>query len=140
MTVYLDTSVVVALLTHEARSPETRSLVGGWAGQFATSNWVRAEFSAALSMKFRTRQMTGDERAVSEGEFLRLLRESLTRVTVRNRHFLEAAALAARSSSGLRAGDALHLAIAADQEATVWTLDKAMAKAGTELHLPVELI
>ena len=140
MTIYFDTSVLVALLTREARSPDVRARVNGPAEQFATSNWVRAEFSAALSMKFRTRQITGDERTISEREFRRLLRESLVRITVRNRHFLDAAALAARSSSGLRAGDALHLAIAADQDATVWTLDKAMAKAAKELNLPAELI
>lgn len=140
MTIYFDTSVLVALLTHEARSAEVRSLISDRSEPFATSNWVLAEFSAALSMKLRGRSITEDERTTSEREFRKLLRESLIKIIVRNRHFLEAAALAGRSSSGLRAGDALHLAIAADHGAIVCTLDKAMARAGKDLDLPVELI
>ncbi len=34
---------------------------------------------------------------------------------------------------GLRAGDALHLAVAAEHGATLWTLDVRMAEAGPVL-------
>ena len=45
-----------------------------------------------------------------------------------------------RSAKPLRASDALHLAIAADAGAQLWTLDKPMAEAGQALALDVRLL
>ena len=44
----------------------------------------------------------------------------------------------AQPDTGLRAGDALHLAIAANNAASeIHTLDKTMLKAGMQLGLPI---
>nr|QQZ51955.1 PIN domain-containing protein [Phenylobacterium glaciei] len=55
-------------------------------------------------------------------------------------HFKTAARFADQYALGLRAGDALHLAIAVDQGATLCTLDRRLAEAGQALGLKVELL
>jgi len=54
--------------------------------------------------------------------------------------FRTAAHYADRSDLGLRAGDALHLAIAADNGATIVTLDHRLAEAAGELAVPAQLL
>ena len=52
--------------------------------------------------------------------------------------FTAAVALLAKPDTGLRAGGALHLAIARNHRAkTVYTLDRGLLKAGKRLKLPV---
>lgn len=59
---------------------------------------------------------------------------------VESSHFRAAAALAQHHKSGLRSGDALHLAIAADHGATLHTLDRRLAQAGPLLGVPTHLL
>ncbi len=55
LTVYVDTSVLVAALTHESRTGEMQEwLAAQPVGGLAISDWVMTEFSAALSVKLRT--------------------------------------------------------------------------------------
>lgn len=54
--------------------------------------------------------------------------------------FREAARLADRSESGLRAGDALHLAITAGEGLVLATLDRKLAEAGRMLGIPTALV
>ena len=51
-----------------------------------------------------------------------------------------AANFARRSQPVLRAGDALHVAIAAEAGATICTTDKRLASAATEVGVTVEFI
>lgn len=90
-------------------------------------------------MKLQNRSLTPQEKAASLGEFERLRHDSFTWLDIAERHFISAAELAQRST-GLRAGDALHLAVAVDHGASVCTLDKGMAKAAAELEIPCHLV
>ncbi|MDE2464494.1 MAG: PIN domain-containing protein, partial [Alphaproteobacteria bacterium] len=51
-----------------------------------------------------------------------------------------AARLADQHALGLRAGDALHLAICADHGATLCTLDRRLGEAGPALGVKAELL
>ena len=51
-----------------------------------------------------------------------------------------AARMTDQHALGLRAGDALHLAIAADHGATVQTLDRRIAEAAPTLGIPARLV
>ena len=79
MTLYLDTSLLVAALTNET---ETRRMQA-WLGEqepsgLAISDWVITEFSAALSMKLRSGQIEAIHRAGALAMFTRLSVDSLT--------------------------------------------------------------
>jgi predicted nucleic acid-binding protein len=54
--------------------------------------------------------------------------------------FLAAARFVDQHALGLRAGDALHLAIASEHGATVFTLDQRLAEAGPAFGIPAQLL
>lgn len=130
MTLYLDTSLLVAALTRE---PKTVPVVEWMALQepeeLAVSEWVVTEFSAALSIKLRTRQIKSSERADALAAFARLLAETLSVLTISGFHFQLGARLADQDALALRGGDALHLALCVDRGATLCTLDARLATA-----------
>jgi predicted nucleic acid-binding protein len=72
--------------------------------------------------------------------FNKLVAESFTMLGVTGGQFRAAARFANQHGLGLRAGDALHLAIASDHGATVHTLDQRLAEAGPALGVPAQLL
>ena len=97
------------------------------------SFWVITEFSAALSVKVRTGVIDAVARSRLLGKFATYRSEVWTTVAVSGHHFFDAAALADRPGIALRASDALHLAIAADSQADLWTLDSRFSEAAKAL-------
>jgi predicted nucleic acid-binding protein len=138
---YLDTSVLVAALTREA---ETRRMQAWLSNQdpdtLVISDWVATEFSAALSIKLRTGQMEIGHRASALSVFTRLASESFGILPVSSGHFRTAARFADQHALGIRAGDALHLALAADRGAMVCTLDRRLAEAGPALGVSTSVL
>jgi predicted nucleic acid-binding protein len=64
LTLYLDTSLLVAALTVEANSSGVQTWLSQQApGDLVISDWVEAEFSAALSIKLRTGQLAVEHRS-----------------------------------------------------------------------------
>jgi uncharacterized protein len=55
-------------------------------------------------------------------------------------HFRTAAKFVDQHTLGLRAGDALHLAVASEHGATVHTLDQRLADAGPALGVPTQMV
>ena len=104
------------------------------------SEWVVTEFSSALSIKLRTGQFLAGDRAKAAGLFARLKAESLTVVPITREHFLAAALLVDQYDIGLRAGDALHVAIAAALGATICTLDKRLSDAAVAVGVNAFLV
>ena len=141
MTLYLDTSLLVAALTHEPETARMQKwLAAQRAGDLAISEWVATEFSAALSMKVRSRSIEALHRAAANAALMRLIEESFEMLAITTEQFRNAARYSEKSSVGLRAGDALHLAVAADNGATIVTLDRRLAEAATEFAVPVQLL
>ena len=138
---YLDTSLLVAVLTNEAETERMQSWLGQQAeDDLAISDWVATEFSSALSMKLRAGHIEPTHRADALAMFTRLTTDNFLVVPVSRLQFRTAARFADQHTLGLRAGDALHLAVCADHGATLCTLDRRLSDAGSVLGIKTMLL
>ncbi len=92
MSVYIDTSVLVAALTNERETSRMQEWLGAQVPEkLFISDWVVTEFSSALSIKLRTGQITVTDRANSLAMFTRLCAESIGVLPVTSQNFRAAA-------------------------------------------------
>jgi predicted nucleic acid-binding protein len=139
---YLDTSVLVSALTaNEIASERVRAWFDGQdGGDLVISGWVVAEFSAALSIKLRTGALIETQRAQALAIFGAMVERSLRVLPIEGAHFRVAARICDQYASGLKAGDALHLAMAFERGATLYSLDRRQVEAAASLGIMAELI
>ncbi len=93
-----------------------------------------------MAIKLRAGEISLEQRAAVLALFNTLVPESFTVLAVTGGQFRAAARFADQPAPGLRAGEALHLAIASEHGATVHTLDKRLAEAGPALGVPARLL
>lgn len=138
---YLDTSVIVALVTTEPHSDRAdRWLKRQPDDHRAVSHWVTTELATALAAKVRLKAISENRRRAALNGYREMLRDSLILLDVTRRDFERAAELAELGVAALRGGDALHLAISDLNQATLCTLDKRLDQAGAKIGLPAELL
>jgi predicted nucleic acid-binding protein len=136
--IYCDTSVLVAALAREADTPRAQTWLDARNdGELCISGWVVTEFSGATGMKVRTGELTVAKRAEIQTSWRELVETSVTVVDVPPEAFDLAARFCDRHETGLRSGDALHLAVASLGAHTIATLDRAMAKAAIAVGVMV---
>jgi uncharacterized protein len=135
--IYLDTSVLVSSLTTEKATPKVQAwLQSKRSEHLSISPWVITEFHSALAMKLRLKIINAEEKTRIVHEFEYLKRQQLHSYEVQNAHFFVAARYATQHHLALRSGDALHLAIASDNAATLCTLDQTLFDACKALGIP----
>lgn len=138
---YLDTSLVVALITAEPQTEQAQDwLRAQAAGDPTVSDWVTTEVASALSLKERAGALSAADRTRADETYRKLQQDVLEIVHVRPSAFTQAAAFACRAALSLRSGDALHLAIAAENRAQLCTRDLTQAQAGRRLGLDVLIL
>jgi predicted nucleic acid-binding protein len=138
---YPDTSLIVAALCKEAMSARAQDwLADQDASRLVISDWPITEMASALTIKVRLRGIGVAGRAAVLAVFNGLVAESFTLLPVSSGQFWTAARFVYQCRLGLRAGDALHLAVAAEHGATVWTLDQMMVEAGLVVGVPARLL
>ena len=141
MSLYLDSSLLVSLVVREPFSDEVATWMKAQAGaEFAISAWTTTEISSALSIKLRTTELSRSQRDAALGRFRAISAEAFINYAVLDRHFAEASRFCEAHELGLRASDALHLAIAVENGATVCTLDVKMEEAGYKLGIETVLV
>lgn len=139
--IYVDTSVLVALHVREANSEGAlRWFEGHRDAELVFSDWSRLEFASALSRKMRTGRMTEAERRRAESAFAETVEQTLRSVPIEMAHFANAEWMASHHRTGLRAGDALHLAIAQANAASMATSDVTLSEAAAFFRVDVSLI
>jgi uncharacterized protein len=101
------------------------------------SDWSLTEYSSALSQKRRSGYLDAPSHSQALSEFRIASERSFHVLPVTHDDFVKAAIFANRHASGLRAGDALHLAIAYGASLPLVTFDKRLASAARDIGLQV---
>ena len=126
---YLDTSVVVALLSVEPKTPDVTAWYASLQDTPICADWLLTEFSSAISIKLRTGQLSETHAKRVHKEFDSFAAGGLRLVPVTRASFRQAAEMVKQHQFSLRAGDALHLAVALEMGAShMATLDETLAK------------
>lgn len=135
---YFDTSFLVPLILPEAASePVAAFFEGVPAEDLAISHWTRVEFASLLAREVRTGNLDVAAARKAGARFETMVEESFVTLLPNRDDFDRATEWLGRFETGLRAGDALHLAIAGNRQAeVVYSLDKVMITAGKALGVP----
>lgn len=138
---YLDTSLVVAGMIGESKTTVVQQWLKAQSAEgLHISDLVVTEYSAALSIKLREKKIDVAQRGGALAQFALSCSSLFTILTLQPFHFRTAARFADQYALGLRAADALHLAVAAEQGATLFTLDKRLSQAGPALGVRTQLL
>lgn len=135
---YLDTSFLVPYFVSEESSEKVeRFLLGIKGAELAVSTWTATEFVSALGLKVRTKQLDKPSAAAALAAFREVGEVHFNWLAVSPADFKSAATYLERWELGLRAGDALHLAVAKSNGVKkLLTFDDRMLKAAKALHIP----
>lgn len=139
--IYVDTSAIVALIANEPGSAGVAAWYAASRSELVSAAWCVTEFGSALGMKQRTDQLDTEQARAAWQRFERLTANDLRLLPVEPLDFHRAAMLALVAASGIRAGDALHLACAERAGAkSLATLDRVMARNAQRVGLAPVLL
>jgi predicted nucleic acid-binding protein len=138
--IYVDTSVLVPMFTKEPESERVMRWYASCTDEIASAVWCVTEFASALGIKQRTGQIDAASAQAAWHQFERFCANDLQLMPVEYAAFNRAAAMTLDASSGLRAGDSLHLAAALEINAkSMATLDGVLAKNANRRNLMLVL-
>ena len=140
--IYVDTSVLVALVVHEPGSAAVAAWYEAARSELVSATWCVTEFASALGLKQRRAQLDADQALEAWERFQRLVAHDLRLLPVEMVDFHRAALLTLEGASSIRAADSLHLACAERVGArSLATLDRVMARNAARVKLrPLTLI
>jgi predicted nucleic acid-binding protein len=136
---YFDTSFLAPLILQEATSAKIERFVAGLPpGTLAISQLARVEFSSLLAREVRMGGLDAEAAREADAEFEAVARESFIVLLPSADDFDLAKEYLGNHRTGLRAGDALHLAVAKNHNGqAIYSLDRTLLRAGRILGLPV---
>lgn len=133
---YFDTSFLLPYFTTEASSTAVEAFFARHDFEsFTISQWTTTEFHSAISFKIRSGQVAAAMQDAILDRFAIARADSFLVVQPTAADFELASSLVRDWKSGLRSGDALHLAIARNRDSTLVTLDKTLLKAARSLKI-----
>ncbi len=137
---YVDTSVIVAMLTHEPKSLACIDWFKNQKQPPQSSDWLITEINSAISLKLRTEQLQAEQASAILQTFETLINGGIKLLPI-NREIYSQAGELIRSHSNLRAGDALHLSVALGAGISEFvTLDKNQAKTALAMGFSCEVM
>ncbi len=136
MSLYLDASVLVALLIHDSLTEPAEALLRSDPQPLILSDFAAAEFASAVARRVRTKDLTATEARVAFTTLDLWGARATRRVETIGADVAAAAAFLRRLDLSLRTPDALNIAIAQRLDATMVTFDRKMAAAARQLGLP----
>jgi hypothetical protein len=136
---YLDTSYIAPIFLKEPTTDAVQSHLGSLPfAELAISHWTRVEFASLLGIRVRAGTLDLANARDAERSFELAAARTFTVFVPTVDDFNLAKTYLNRHDTGLRGGDALHLAIANNHSVeAIFSLDKTMIKAGKLLGLPV---
>jgi len=135
--VYLDASVLVALMTNDALSDRADTLLRSRRPELLISDFAAAEFASALARSVRTRTLPADEARIAFSTFDAWSARVAQRIATTSADVRAAEAFLRRLDLTLRTPDALNIAIAQRASAVLATFDAAMANCARALQTEV---
>lgn len=138
---YVDTSVVVALLTDEPKTQSCKNWFSALTQTPISGDWLAIEFYSAIALKQRVGQLQAKDVKATLRQFDHLTDNGgIKLVPVSRENFREAGKLT-HQYANTRAGDALHLSVALNCELKKFvTLDKVQAACAKQLGFDVVMI
>ena len=138
MSTYPDASVLLPTLIAEPTTEAVYDCLGADGRELLISDFAAAEVASALSRLVRMALLTDADASARLADFdaWRAAMSSPVDIAVSDTRL--AYIFVRRFDLGLRAPDALHLAIARRLDATLVTLDRRLATAARELGITVE--
>ncbi|HYC69081.1 type II toxin-antitoxin system VapC family toxin [Brevundimonas sp.] len=136
MILYLDASAVVAVVAREPTSSAVDHLVRSGDYRVVVSDFAIAEISAAIARIGRVRRLRIEDIENRFAELDGWLSSFVGSVGITSADIAAANDLVRIHDLKLRAPDAIHLAAAQRQGATLATLDNNMARAAATLDVP----
>lgn len=126
--VYVDASAWISLFTNEEAAPSLEDWLANEDGHLISTPWTLVEVASGFSIKVRRKELSADHAIVLFERFEQLIDDEVKVVAVAAGDYDHAMKLCQNAGSGLRAGDALHLASAARLGVShLLTLDRVMA-------------
>jgi uncharacterized protein len=136
---YFDTSFLAPLFREESVSSRVGQFIAGLpTGELAISRWTEVEFASLLARDVRIGAIEGDRAREADALFENVILHSFIVLLPSADDYRLARRYLLTFETGLRAGNALHLAIAGNHRAeAIYSLDDRMMRAGKILGLPV---
>ncbi len=138
--IYLDTSFLAPFYLQEATSISVETILLSLpTPQIAISDWTIVEFASLLSRRVRMNELTPELMAAVMQSFQNDATCSYTIFTVTTADFVLATEFIRQWETGLRAGDALHLAIARNRKIeNLLSLDRGLIDAAQRFGIPAD--
>jgi len=137
VSVYLDASVLVALLTVDALTARADAFLRANAPIMIVSDFAAAEFASAVGRRVRIGDITADEARSGFSAFDAWTAQATLREETVAADIRAAGAFLRRVDLTLRTGDAVNIAIAQRMRALLVTFDQKMAATAQVLGVPV---
>ena len=138
---YVDTSVIVSLLTDEPKTQACKDWFSGLRQAPMSGDWLVTEFYSAIALKQRTGQLREKDVKATMHQFENLTNNGGIKLMLIARETFAKAGKLTQQYANTRAGDALHLSVAMQCEAKAFvTLDIAQAASAKQLGFEVVTI